>query len=772
MIRLKQQTPYLSLQKLENYELEDFTIITGLNGSGKTHLLKAINEGAVTTESIDQSGIIYYNYNDFNLFHGDITKNIDLQIKNDLYTIKSSSLSHKLANQRIAVLNEYDVNKDITLSNIKNLESLVSLPIDIFRWSEEEIDIFEKKQKDKNFIFNIAIPVSDFSERQCTVLYLVENLKTVNIRKWLSDVSTFVFKKQILNLIRNYNYSIEILDWDNSQVEKYKLIKMEDPNFQLDPLFHNTGLNQNFVNFVNTVQYLSSNFIDELKTIKVTFYEIYNDLINYFRKNASDDYLRLSISVNGEGNILKPLNVDSGFLNLHEIADAEKNYQVAKEQNQYNEFQSVIHNKNINFYSNEEFLKIFGDSPIKLLNEVLNEYDCNGYEFIQSQINFQVGSDISHQALTISLFNKKENYTTTLEALSSGEKTIIALSFYIYKLQKKNVITNLLLLDEIDSALHPLMSKRLLDVLYNIFYKKMGIKIIISTHSPSTVALAPDESIFVMDKYSTPKIIKSSKDKALKELTIGVPSFSVNYENRRQVFVESEYDASYYENLYNIYNDKLNPEISLNFISSGKTKINGNGIGMASCDQVVSIVNILRKAGNNFSWGIIDWDLKNKSSDYIKVLGDSQRYSIENYLFDPLLLAILLWKENILKAQHFGFEKNEIYFNILNFNQSQLQQIVDKIISDLQVNFKDDSPSEVATYTLCNGIILQIPIWYCKTQGHSLEDIIIKTYSQLEAIRKKDESALKKAIINKVILNFKDLSSIDLLDIFKRIQED
>lgn len=770
MIKLTQQSPHLSLQIIENYILEDFSVITGLNGSGKTHFLNALNQGIFKVENIDTSGISYYNYNDFNLFNGDISyKN-----KSSYFSGKSSSLAQNLVNQRNQILNEYKLNSDFSAS----LEGILIHTPEIIQWSEEEIENFEEKQKEDTFVYDSSNPETTFTTKQNSLLnHINQNIKSINIKKWLYEANDFLNKTQILNIIRNHNYNIGILDWEYSQIEKYELLKIENSNFQFqDPMFgisNNSDFNQDFVSFVISIQQNQNLKEYELGILKSTFRKIYDDMIKFFKKNISSEYLQLSIQINGENNILKQISVDSGFLNLQDIANAEKNYQVAKEQNQYNEFQSDKKNINIHFYSETEFLKIHGDSPVKLLNAVLNEYDCNGYEFRQSKMNFYFGTDISKQNVRISLFNKKGNYDTTLDALSSGEKTLIALSFYIYKLQKKNIITNLLLLDEIDSALHPSMSKRLLDVLYNIFYKQMGIKIIISTHSPSTVALAPEDSIFVMDKYSSPKIMKVSKDKALKELTLGVPSFSINYENRRQVFVESDYDANYYESLYNIYNEKLIPEISLNFISSGKTKINGNGIGISSCDQVVNIVNILRKAGNNFSWGIIDWDLKNKSSNHVKVLGNSERYSIENYLLDPLLLGILLWKENILKSEDFGLDKNEVYFNVLNFNQSLLQQIIDKIISDLNTKRDENDLNESKNYTLCNGITLQLPTWYCEIQGHSLEEnIIMKTYPQLESIRKKDESALKKAAINKVIFNFKNLVCVDLVDIFKSIQEE
>src|SRR5690606_37864812 len=109
---------------------------------------------------------------------------------------------------------------------------------------------------------------------------------------------------------------------------------------------------------------------------------------------------------------------------------------------------------------------------------------------------------------------------------------------------------------------------------------------IVSTHSPSTVALSPDEAIFVVNKFDEPKIEKSTKDRALNILTAGVPSFSVNYENRRQVFVESPNDVIFFEKLYRILSNSLSPEISLSFISSGESRTDKNGIKISNCEQV------------------------------------------------------------------------------------------------------------------------------------------------------------------------------------------
>jgi predicted ATPase len=55
MIKLTVQKPHRSISHLPETELPDFAIITGINGSGKTHLLEAIEQGAVQIDGV-QSG--------------------------------------------------------------------------------------------------------------------------------------------------------------------------------------------------------------------------------------------------------------------------------------------------------------------------------------------------------------------------------------------------------------------------------------------------------------------------------------------------------------------------------------------------------------------------------------------------------------------------------------------------------------------------------------------------------------------------------------------
>lgn len=57
--------------------------------------------------------------------------------------------------------------------------------------------------------------------------------------------------------------------------------------------------------------------------------------------------------------------------------------------------------------------------------------------------------------------------------------------------------------------------------------------------------------------------------------------------------------------------------------------------------------NKLRGLGNDLVYGIIDHDKTNYSSNDIFVLGEGNRYTIENYIFNPIFVALLLIREQI-----------------------------------------------------------------------------------------------------------------------------
>lgn len=274
------------------------------------------------------------------------------------------------------------------------------------------------------------------------------------------------------------------------------------------------------------------------------------------------------------------------------------------------------------------------------------------------------------------LKNIEKNEPINFTDLSSGEKVLVSLVFWLFNSNDKGIFPKLLLLDEPDAHLHPSMTKQFFHVLKDVLCQKYDVRVIMTTHSPSTVAIAPEDSLFVMKKDGS-RIEKAFKDSALGILTSGVPSFSINYENRRQVFVESPNDVTFYEKLYNKLAHLLIPEISLSFISSGESRTDKNGIKIANCGQVINICETLRNAGNKFIWGIIDWDTDNEPDKfpYIKVLGNKERYAIESYLFDPILLAAMLLREKQIEKLELGLNQNLTYTDFKKLSEPELQFI-------------------------------------------------------------------------------------------------
>jgi energy-coupling factor transporter ATP-binding protein EcfA2 len=72
--------------------------------------------------------------------------------------------------------------------------------------------------------------------------------------------------------------------------------------------------------------------------------------------------------------------------------------------------------------------------------------------------------------------------------LSSGEKVLLQLVLWLYTAGKGGLFPKLLLLDEPDAHLHPSMTTQFLDVISEVLVNRHGVRVIMTTHSPSTVA--------------------------------------------------------------------------------------------------------------------------------------------------------------------------------------------------------------------------------------------------------------------------------------------
>ena len=62
---LKHVENWLSISEFDEIELPALTILTGLNGSGKTHLLRSIKWGKTLLDEINTEDIVGFDYNSF-----------------------------------------------------------------------------------------------------------------------------------------------------------------------------------------------------------------------------------------------------------------------------------------------------------------------------------------------------------------------------------------------------------------------------------------------------------------------------------------------------------------------------------------------------------------------------------------------------------------------------------------------------------------------------------------------------------------------------------
>jgi hypothetical protein len=260
----------------------------------------------------------------------------------------------------------------------------------------------------------------------------------------------------------------------------------------------------------------------------------------------------------------------------------------------------------------------------------------------------------------------------------------------------------------------------------------------------------------------------------------GVPTVSVIADQNRQIFVESQHDANAYTAFYRAiltakdekYRRYLRPDVSLTFISSGAG-------GSGSCNQVRDVVSALKQ--NPFVGGLIDWDLKNAPSERVLVHGENERFSIENYLFEPLSLASFLLYERIeldlpisqittfpefLAADEhvLGLLAAEVaskllqQINILCDEVAQDDTKVEpprdaciaaarKVLNERLGRFEDTG--QTTSVTFLSGKTVTVPSWPLLMRGHDLETLAVFAFKPLRRFSGKADQ-LKMEVVKKV----------------------
>lgn len=369
--------------------------------------------------------------------------------------------------------------------------------------------------------------------------------------------------------------------------------------------------------------------------------------------------------------------------------------------------------------SKDEIRRSIGPAPWDVINEAFQAADFP-YEVVSP-----VGTPLAG-IYELKLQSKLTGDQIPPGDLSSGEKMLLVLVLWLYNSQHHGRFPKLLLLDEPDANLHPSMTRQFLNVVKEVLVAKYGVRIIMTTHSPSTVALAPEGSVFEMSR-TNPRVQKSrSVAETVGLLTAGLVVVSPG---SRFVLVEDELDVDFYETVRQLLSDfgpsrdprAIRPAPSLIFVpaSRGKKsdKVGGGSsvvAGWVTKFDVPPLSEVVR--------GIIDRDHGNSATSRIEVIG---RHSIENYLLDPLVVFCLLSSANRAPSidglhistgdEHLIREQPEA---VLSAIITAIVAIVQPLLPDLK---QEETHTRVVQFT--KGSEARYPAWALERRGHDLMPI-------------------------------------------------
>jgi predicted ATPase len=293
-----------------------------------------------------------------------------------------------------------------------------------------------------------------------------------------------------------------------------------------------------------------------------------------------------------------------------------------------------------------------------------------------------------------------EGNLVPFDRLSSGERVLMSTAMWRYQAESAGKYFRLLLLDEPDAHLHPSLTRRFLKVLKEVFVEQREVRVIMTTHSPSTVALTPDGHLFEMCR-AHPRIRPVQRSQAIATLTDG---FVAVQDGTRTVFLEGKDDPPFFRTVWQLLTER--PTTSQPGMIDAYPNINFvHGQGRQTVQELIPQ---LRGAGFTNFFGLIDKDAGNIVSPGVYVLG---RYAIENYLYDPLNVWFHLNKAGAAPAVNYPSSQNATRPRECgqDFLQAAIRAVVERIES--QFPPRSELESRIVHVQYNHNVELTYPNW-------------------------------------------------------------
>lgn len=413
---------------------------------------------------------------------------------------------------------------------------------------------------------------------------------------------------------------------------------------------------------------------------------------------------------------------------------------------------------NLKFLYFQYWARIQGDMPV-------GDAPWVAFNKIGEMLNFKFELDepkIDEKKFDVRLRDKERKVFISPDSLSSGEKVIFSLFVAMYTTHTQEHLPSLIIFDEPDAYLHPSLCSTMLRVIQEVFIGEHKIKVIMTTHSPTTVAMLPETALYCMKNGVMKKV---SKKDAILALTAGLNTISVYYENVKQVFVEADNDNLFMSQVYHhaMTAGKLINDINLKFVNVGDDKLGG-------CTTVKKVVNDLAGANNKTVYGILDYDGKRNKSDRIKILGGGKRYAIDNYLVDPLVIS-LLYLEEVNERKKLGFDEHESIVGYEKMSSDERQQYGNNFLAILEGKVPADKRTDtnLVNYQTLDGGNYTLPKWFTTIQGHELVGYV---KDAAPFLKKYDEKGFCKKVVQYCYGNFPGIIPMELADTLREIQEE
>ena len=166
------------------------------------------------------------------------------------------------------------------------------------------------------------------------------------------------------------------------------------------------------------------------------------------------------------------------------------------------------------------------------------------------------------------------------------------------------------------------MTRQMLDALNGVFVEKNGMKIIMATHSPSTVALAPDDSVFLLKNSEQISLRQAAKAEAIEFLAEGFATLDGTLQIMSSLLSDQVYIFSEGDNIE--YLEKANSYFGDNRINVVK------GIESVSGDsQLRTLFEFFSRADHSsnlfFVWDCdVNYNLKAENSTFPYIINKNE----------------------------------------------------------------------------------------------------------------------------------------------------